>query len=160
LARPGLGEAGPKPASAIRLSAAPYDRCFSYPKPGTEFRVRVLVLVAALAPAACTFDDGHPPVARVDAAPRAIPENDGFQTAVTLDGTASADPVDDPNGAMPLSYTWSIQGDEFRFDSGDEHAANPVVRFLGDRPATIELTVTDTDGLHGTAELHMQLSVR
>ncbi len=122
--------------------------------------IRFLVLAVALAPAACTFDDGHPPVARANATPRAIPENDGFQTAVTLDGTASADPVDDPGMAVPLSYHWSIQGDEFRFDSGDEHAASPVVRFLGDRPATIELTVTDADGLRGTAQLHMQLSVR
>jgi hypothetical protein len=114
--------------------------------------------VACLA-AGCTFEDGHPPVPRASATPRAIPENDGFQTAVTLDATRSADPLDDPEGVRPLRYMWHISSDEFRFESGDETDPTPVVRFRGARPATIELTVTDADGLDATARFELQLTV-
>lgn len=110
--------------------------------------------------AGCAVDAGHPPVARIEAAPGVIPEHDGFQTPVTLDGTASADPIDDPGGTAELSYEWSIRGDEFRFESGDEFSASPQVSFRGDSPATIELTVTDADGQAGTASVQLQLTVR
>lgn len=120
--------------------------------------VRTLTFALLLA-AGCTFEDGHPPVPRASATPRAIPENDGFQTPVALDGTASADPIDDPEGMRPLRYRWTIRSDEFRFDQGDETDPSPVVRFRGDRPATIELTVTDADGLEATARFELQLTV-
>ena len=109
--------------------------------------------------ASCAADDGHPPVARASASPMAIPENDGFQTAVTLDATASADPVDDPDGLLGLDYQWSLSGDEFRFDSGTERDPTVVVRFRGDRPPTIELTVTDADGFSSTTVFQLQLTV-
>jgi len=116
--------------------------------------------IAALAGSGCSFDDGHPPVARARATPSAIPENDGFQTAVTLDGSLSADPVDDPERTLPLRFEWSIRGDEYRFDQGDTTDAAPVVRFRGDRPPTIQLTVTDGDGLSATVSFELRLTVR
>lgn len=119
-----------------------------------------LVLIGCLAPA-CQAAEGRPPIARIDIVPGAIPENDGFQTAVTLDGSASADPIDDPEGASDLDYRWEILGDEVRFEPGsDERDAAPVVRLRGDRPATVILTVTDADGLDATATANVQLSVR
>jgi hypothetical protein len=74
---------------------------------GVWARVLLLCLVAA-----CGTDVGHAPVARIAASPRAVPEQDSFQTEVTLDGRASADPIDDPDGERPLVYTWEISGDE------------------------------------------------
>lgn len=113
-----------------------------------------------LALAACTAGDGHPPLARIELSPEAILENDGFQTEVTLDATTSADPIDDPAGADALTYVWTIAGDEYRFERGRATSAAPVVRFRGDRPALIELTVTDADGATATAHAHLQLTVR
>lgn len=107
----------------------------------------------------CVVDEGHPPVARIEAAPGAIAEHDNFQTAVTLDGTGSADPIDDPDGNAALGYAWNLRGDEFRFESGDASSPAPVVRFRGDRPPTIELTVTDGEGASNTASVQLQLSV-
>ena len=111
-----------------------------------------------LALAACTVDDGHPPLARIELTPEAILENDGFQTAVILDGTASADPIDHPSGTS-LDYRWDILDDEFRFE--DSRATSPVatVRFRGDRPATIVLTVTDPEGVEARAVSHLRLTV-
>lgn len=119
-----------------------------------------VALAGALATPGCVADEGRPPIARVVLAPEAIPENDGFQTAVTLDATSSADPVDDPDGSDRLTYVWAIAGDEFRFDAGDAADPTPVVRFRGDRPATITLTVTDRDGLEASATVNLQLTVR
>jgi len=115
---------------------------------------------AALAfSASCTPEPSRPPVARAEATPSTIPEHDGFQTSVTLDATASADPLDDPTGTSPLDYRWRISGDEYRYESGDDDDASPVVSFRGDRPATIELTVTDEDGESSTTSFQMQLTV-
>jgi hypothetical protein len=109
----------------------------------------------------CLVDDGRPPIARIDIVPGSIPEHDDFQTAVTLDGSTSADPVDDPDGSERLDFHWEILGDEVRFDDGsDESEVMPVVRFRGEVPATVLLTVTDPDGLDSSAQAHVQLSVR
>lgn len=118
--------------------------------------------VAALAVAApaCAVEDGHPPLARIVITPEAVLENDGFQTEVTLDGTTSADPIDDPGGGAALAYAWEILDDEFRFERGRASSPTPVVRFRGDRPATIALTVTDADGQATTAVAHVRLTVR
>lgn len=110
--------------------------------------------------AACAGDEGHPPLARIELSPEAIVENDGFQTEVTLDATTSADPIDDPDDSEPLTYLWTIDGDEFRYERGRATSPTPVVRFRGDRPATISLTVTDADGTTATAVAHLQLTVR
>jgi hypothetical protein len=121
--------------------------------------VRRLVVLPVLV-VACTADDGRPPLARIVLSPDAILENDGFQTAVTLDGRSSADPIDDPAGAQRLTYVWAIADDEVRFDQGRSTSPAPVVRLQGDRPATITLTVTDGDGQVGTTVAHMRLTVR
>jgi len=119
----------------------------------------VAIALATAGIAGCAADDGHPPVARAHADPASIAEDDGFQTAVTLDGTASADPIDDPEGLLALTLHWEIQGDEYRLDQGDLDASAPVVRFRGDRPATVELTVTDADGLSARVSFQMQLTL-
>ena len=119
--------------------------------------IAAVAAVAAIL-VACAADDGRPPVARIELHPDQIVENDGFQTAVTLDGTASADPIDHPDGAR-LGYAWQILDDEARFEPGD-HADDdaPVVRLRGDRPATIVLTVTDDDGLTSSTTAHLRLT--
>lgn len=108
----------------------------------------------------CALDDGRPPLARIDITPPAIVENDGYETLVTLDGTASADPLDDPDGTARLTFAWEILDDEHRFEGSRANSPAPTVRFFGNRPATIVLTVTDDDGLEATAVAHMQLTVR
>lgn len=127
----------------------------------TRVAVAWAAAASALATTGCVADEGRPPIARVVLSPEAIPENDGFQTAVTLDATSSADPVDDPDGSDRLTYAWTITGDELRFEPGsDADDPSPVVRFRGDRPATITLTVTDAGGLEASATVNLQLTVR
>jgi hypothetical protein len=130
--------------------------------PGSSFRYPAALVAALwLGGGACDLTgDGHPPVARISADPGVILEFDNFQTPVTLDATGSADPIDDPDGQRPLSYQWAISGDEHRFDQGGLASPSPQVRFRGARPATIELTVTDEDGLSSTARLQLKLTVR
>lgn len=99
-------------------------------------------------------------MARIDITPPAIVENDGFQTTVTLDGTASADPLDDPDGSSRLAFSWEILDDEHRFEGSRANSPAPTVLLRGDRPATVVLTVTDEDGLEATAVDHVQLTVR
>lgn len=114
-------------------------------------------LISAWFAAACGAPEGHPPVARITADPPSIPEHDGFQTQVVLDGTASADPLDPPG---PLEYHWEITNDEARFEPGSTAAdPAPTVTFLGDRPATIRLTVTDQDGQSATSRYQMTLTL-
>lgn len=108
--------------------------------------------------AACAVDEGRPPVARIELTPDQVGENDGFQTPVTLDGRASADPLDHADGAR-LTFAWQVLDDEVRFEPGsrDDDEA-PVVRVRGDRPATIILTVTDQDGLSASTTAHLRLT--
>lgn len=108
----------------------------------------------------CTEAPGRPPIARIALTPAAIIAHDNFQTEVTLDGSGSADPIDDPDRKRPLTFEWTIEGDEFRFEQGDATSGKPVVRFRGDRPATILLTVTDEDGRDAIATEHMRLTVQ
>lgn len=121
---------------------------------------RLTILLGVCASAACTLDDGRPPLARIEITPAAIVENDGFQTLVTLDGTASADPLDDPDGSSRLTFYWQILDEEHRFEDSRASSQAPTVRLRGDRPASIVLTVTDTDGLEATAVDQVQLTVR
>jgi hypothetical protein len=118
------------------------------------------LLIVGLLAAGCTVEDGRPPLARIELVPEAIPENDGHQTEVVLDGSTSADPIDDPDGSSRLEFLWEIEGDEHRFADGDAGDAMPTLSFRGDRPATISLTVTDADGLEATATVYLQLTVR
>jgi extradiol dioxygenase family protein len=111
--------------------------------------------------AACDTPVGHPPIARIDLTPAAIPAHDQFQTAVTLDGSKSADPIDDPAGTEKLEYQWTILDADARFDTGSrESSEQPVVRFRGERAATITLTVTDPDGNESSSTKYLQLTVK
>ncbi|HKA90189.1 MAG TPA: hypothetical protein VKE22_21155 [Haliangiales bacterium] len=119
-----------------------------------------LLLALAFAAGACTSESNdHAPIARIDVTPGAIPEHDDFQTDVVLDGTRSGDPIDDPDGGLPLAYTWDISGDDMRVQQGTFASSRLTVRFQGLRPATIRLTVTDTTGLSGTARVQMRLTI-
>lgn len=129
---------------------------------GSRFAIPVLAAttLALGGGAGCADIEGRPPVARIDATPRAIPEHDDFQTAVVLDASRSADPIDDPDGGLPLRYAWELTNDEFRLEPGSDLESPTVrLRFRGERPATVRLTVTDTDGQSATARLQMQLTV-
>ncbi len=121
---------------------------------------RVNTIAVVLFLGACEQPIGHPPIARIDLVPAAIPAFDNFQTVVELDGQASADPVDDPADSAPLTYRWQILDSETRFEMGRDTSAAPRVRFLGDRPATIVLTVTDLDGQEASATKNLALTVR
>lgn len=133
-----------------------------------QARVLAISLASLLVPlapmtwlGACgNTNDGYPPVARIGATPRAIPESDAFHTPVTLDASASADPIDDPDGKRPLRYEWNIVGDEYRIQDGALNQAKVTVTLVGDRPATVQLTVTDEDGLSSTAQEQLQLTIR
>jgi hypothetical protein len=110
--------------------------------------------------AACDAPIGHPPIARIELAPAAIPAHDEFQTAVVLDGSMSADPIDDPAGTEKLDYQWTIVDAEARFDAGGRDTSKmPTVRFRGERAATITLTVTDPDGNDSSSTKYLQLTV-
>lgn len=123
-------------------------------------RLTSILVVFVASVTGCPLETGRPPLARIEITPPAIVENDGYQTLVTLDGTASADPLDDPGGTARLTFAWEIIDDEFRFEGSRAISPAPTVRFFGNRPATIVLTVTDEDGLEATAVDHMQLTVR
>src|SRR5688500_647303 len=97
------------------------------------FGVSVMTAATLTIWAGCATEEGRPPIARIDVTPGSIPENDGFQTAVVLDGTRSADPVDDPDGSASLEFLWSVEGDEVRFEAGSRDTDEaPTVRFRGD----------------------------
>jgi hypothetical protein len=121
----------------------------------------LLVTTLGITLSGCASEDaGRPPLARIDITPMAIPEHDNFETAVTLDGTRSADPVDDPDGSRPLDFFWEISGDDARYESGShDDDVTPALRFRGERPATVTLTVTDADGLSASATTYVQLTV-
>jgi hypothetical protein len=119
----------------------------------------VLALVLLLA--ACDAPVGHPPIARIDLTPAAIPAHDEFQTVVVLDGSKSADPIDDPTGAQKLTYQWTIVDADVRYESGSrETSQQPMVRFRGERPATVVLTVTDPDGNDSSTTKYLELTVK
>ena len=117
-----------------------------------------LVLIVVAAAACASPEEGRPPVARITVTPRAIPAGDAFTTDVVLDGSESADPVDDPGGTTPVAYRWQIEDDEARF-LGDPRDALVTVRFAALRPARILLTVTDADGGEATATERLQLTL-
>ena len=106
---------------------------------------------------ACSEDTGHPPVARIAAMPTYIPQNDGFQTAIALDGTGSADEVDDPTATRPLTYSWTVGGD-YKLQDGDLGSAKVTILLKGDRPVPVTLSVTDADD-HLTAKSTVMIGI-
>jgi hypothetical protein len=113
----------------------------------------------ALAGACADEETGHPPVARIAVTPAYIPQNDAFQTAIGLDGTHSADEIDDPAAARPLRFQWGIGG-AFRLQDGALDAPALTILLAGDRPVPITLAVTDSDdGLAARATVMIGISL-
>src|SRR5690348_12032945 len=104
----------------------------------------------ALAVAAGCAAPGHPPTARVAIAPAYLPLGDGYATDVQLDGSASTDPIDDPTGAVPLSYFWEVDDPAVRVTAGALDRATVTVRVAAAHPTIVTLTVTDRDGDAGS----------
>jgi hypothetical protein len=110
-------------------------------------------LVAALGCASCATGADRPPIARITATPTAILVHDDFQTAVKLDATASG-VVD---GDAALDYAWEFVDDEGRTDD-TLNSSTLTVRFRGDRPPRVVLTVTNGD-LAASVTLRIQLTL-
>jgi hypothetical protein len=105
------------------------------------------ILIGCLAlggAAGCSEAEGRPPVARIHVTPIYIRQNDAFQTAVEVDGSGSADEVDDPAGTRPLTFQWNLPADAMLVEGGVT-APRLVIHLRGDRPVEIDLAVTDSD---------------
>jgi hypothetical protein len=92
----------------------------------------------------CTEQTGHPPVARVVVTPAYIAQNDGFATPIALDGSTSADEIDDPQASLPLRFHWSMS-EGFRISDGGVDQPKMTVLLGGTRPVVVTLEVTDGD---------------
>jgi hypothetical protein len=90
----------------------------------------------------CGGAPGHPPIARISVSPAYVPLGDGYATDVVLDGSASSDPVDDPNGIQPLLYQWVVDDDHAPIAPAPTVAV-VTTRIAGDHPVRVTLTVTD-----------------
>jgi hypothetical protein len=119
--------------------------------------VRLLAGIVLLC--ACSDEIGRPPVARVTVcvmtstsacASPYIPTNDTFTTPILVDGSTSADEVDDPNATRPLEYHWTIGGD-YKIKEGTLDSSKFTMLLKGDRPVPVTLSATDTDD-HLTAK--------
>src|SRR5262245_23077514 len=110
--------------------------------------------IALIALHACAASSDRPPVARITAMPAAIPEADGFQTTVQLDGTTSAS-IEDPGAE--LRFAWQLLDDDARAD--DLGQPTLAAQFAGVRPPRIVLTVTAPDGASGHVTRELQLTV-
>ena len=103
---------------------------------------RTVAVAIALITAGCGGQSGHPPIARIRVQPEYVPVHDGYQTDVVLDGSGSADPVDDPLGTRPLLYQWSV-ADPNAPILPDPSAAIVTIRIAGEAPVQVSLTVAD-----------------
>jgi hypothetical protein len=91
-------------------------------------------------------------------APNYIAQNDGFVTTIVLDGSASADEIDDPQGTNPLRFHFSFS-EPFRVASGGTEQSKVTVLFAGDRPVTATLQVTDVDGMTSNATVTIGITL-
>lgn len=87
--------------------------------------------------------------------PPAVVLHDDFQTAVTLDGTASQS-LDAPTAS--LTFAWQLLDDEVHADGALDQPML-VVHCLGERPPRIVLTVTDEHGLSADVTRPIALTV-
>lgn len=127
---------------------------------GRSYRWFVAVVaVVVVALGACAAPSGRPPVARIAATPTQVALHDAFQTAIMLDGRASADAIDDPTASHPLRYAWQLLDDEARVEGGALDRGQVTVRFRGERPPRIVLTVTDVDDQVGEVTRALPLVV-
>ncbi len=104
---------------------------------------------------ACAQAPEHPPIARISLMPPAVAAHDDFQTAVTLDGTASST-FDDPEA--PLVFAWHFLDDDAQ-TSDPLDAPVLTAEFRGSHPPRIQLVVTDGAGHRGEVERSLELTV-
>jgi len=122
---------------------------------------------AALALAHCTSTGGPAPLARLDLSPAHIPEADGFATPVLLDGRrslpAEGEDASDLRWAVRILDTddgYLVAPAEEQPDGCAAHMLAPcvLVRFRGDHPVVVELSVT-SGGRSSTARRTVALTV-
>ena len=99
----------------------------------------------------CQVDTTRGPIAVASLTPATVPEGDLFSTPVLLDARASTDPDD-----ASMTYSWRLrEPEQHLIDDLDtpppgcsDHLRAPcvVVRFRGERPVPVELTVTTENG--------------
>jgi len=77
------------------------------------------------------------PIAKIQTSLAAVPELDGFQTVVTLDGTGSEDPDGDA-----LEYAWEARGVKL-VGAGHRHSPSIQVTIKGDFAMPVRLRVSD-----------------
>jgi hypothetical protein len=116
--------------------------------------LRTTVTIAFTVAAGCAASPERAPVARIATTPTAIPQGDGQQTPVMIDGSTSAD-IDDPGAT--LTFHWTLLDDTATIDGADD-TPMIVARFAGERPPTIVLDVT-VDGDTGELEYQLQLTL-
>jgi hypothetical protein len=102
---------------------------------------------------------GHAPTARIVVTPPYLPLGDAYHTDAALDGSGSRDEIDDPAGARPLSFAWTIDDPMAQVTAGALDAAKVTVRVAADHPTQVTLAVTDGDGDTGTGEGRIGVSV-
>jgi hypothetical protein len=85
------------------------------------------------------------PVAVIAASPLLVPQNDGNQTVVTLDGSGSSDADNDP-----LSFAWTVPSGTF-VNATSATSATAQVTFPGTGAYVVTLTVNDGQGHQDTA---------
>jgi hypothetical protein len=105
-----------------------------------------LVLSLAVVAIGCGDDDpptgieNQAPTAQVTASPDSVPQGDGNQTVVTIDGSASSDPDGDT-----LSFSWVVPSGTFEAGTTGSDAVVQVT-FPGAAPYEVTLTVSDGNG--------------
>lgn len=124
-------------------------------------------LLAVIALCACQSAQDPVPVARIELAPAHIPEGDDFSTPVLMDGRRSLPAP----GEETLHMGWAFQiedtQDGYRVAPEEEqpgdcagHMLAPcvLVRFAGDHPVPVTLTVT-SGGITATTRRTLGLTV-
>lgn len=141
-----------EPGTCRRLAPRPTDARRLSPRRG---RLVSLGALAGLALCACASPEPRPPVARIRLDPGFIAF--GVPTAVTLDGSASRDDLDDPDARR--GFTWSWDDDGAAIEEGTIHGETLRVRFTGRFATTISLTVVDEDGNAGSVFARLGLTL-
>ncbi|MSP60243.1 MAG: hypothetical protein EXR72_07860 [Myxococcales bacterium] len=103
--------------------------------------------------------DGRSPTARIALAPLYVPLGDGYRTEVRLDGRASRNDLEDPEGTRPLRFLWELDDVRPQIVDGALDAALVTVRVAAPRPTTVRLTVTDPSGAIGRATARIGVTV-
>ena len=115
--------------------------------------ISIFAVSALLMVAACGGEEVTPPpppmngipTASINASPTEVPRNDNNQTVVTLDGSGSTDPDNDP-----LIFFWTAVNGTF-VNGTDANSEVAQVTFPGVAPYAITLIVNDDNGGLDTA---------